>query len=886
MSSWLERAYRKLLAAFPEEFRSDYETEMAQLFRDRYREEAGVGRLRFGLSAVGDVAFYASREHWQIMLKDFRQSIRRFCAKPGFAILGVVSLGLGIGLNASLFSVIYTMILSPFPYKNADRLVMMFTSHDHQGRGGLSGADLLDWQRSAKSFENLALFTGMVRFTMTGLGRAERITAQAVTPELFPILGVQAVVGRVFRYDDLTGQGGFAVISHGFWLRRFGGDPAVLGKLMRIDGEPRVIVGIMPQGFRVLPFQEEIDVWHSIDLKNPVWADRDHVGRWLMGMGKLKPGVSRMQAQEEMDGIAAGLEQQYPKTNLKVGVRVEKPSATMSDFMGAEAYPLMGAVVFVLMIACANVTNLLLANVSTRRRELSVRVAIGATRGRILREMLADGLVLSLPGAALGIGVAYLSLRMFNGYIRSEATAELNAPLLLSLCAMGVFTGVVVALIPGWQAARTDINEALKDGSRGTDGGGGTGFRGVLIVAEVALALILLVGAGLMIRTARSFAALDPGFDPSHVTMMRFDLSGPRYTRAAPDRPPNIRYVDPHVDQFIEQVTAQVRQLPGVESAGMAARAPRGQFEIGTLQFDILRHAAAAGELPAALVNAATADFLSTLRIPVLRGRGLTERDHEKAPWVVVINEAMAKRFWPKENPLGQFIQLHTFEGEQPREIVGIARDVPQFTGEATMPEVYTSYFQHPRIYPGRHQAMRSHPQLVVRSTENSSRVAEQVRGVVEKFDVDQTVLDAISMPEAVRKSGGVQDLYLWSLGMFAALALLLAAIGIYGLMSYTVSSRAHEMGIRMTLGADQKQILWLAMAQGMRLAVAGLAVGIGGALAAARLIERFLFGVKPLDPLTYAAVTGILAGVALFACYVPARRMLWLDPSLALRRE
>jgi putative ABC transport system permease protein len=451
-----------------------------------------------------------------------------------------------------------------------------------------------------------------------------------------------------------------------------------------------------------------------------------------------------------------------------------------------------------------------------------------------------------------------------------------------------VLTGVVVALVPGWHASRADVNEALKDGSRGTDGGGRTGLRGLLIVTEVALALILLVGAGLMIRTARSVAAIDPGFDPSHVTMMRFNLSGPRYAYAAPNRPPNFRYVDPHVDQFIEQVTAEIRQLPGVQSAGMAARAPRGAPGIMGRPFDIIGRPApaTAGDQPLALVNAATADFLTTLRIPLLRGRWLTERDHEKAPWVAVINETMANRFWPKQDPLGQVIRLHTVDEEQPREIVGVLKDVPQFPHERTVPEIYTSYFQQPRVYPGNGQATRFHPQLVIRSSEDSSKVIEQVRGVVEKFDIDLTVWDPISMTEAIRKTDNLQDLYLWSLGIFAGLALVLAAIGIYGLMSYTVSSRAHEMGIRMTLGAAQNQILWLAMSQGMRLAAVGLAIGIAGALAASRLMEEFLFGVKPMDPLTYAAVSGVLAAVALLACYLPARRMLWLDPAVALRRE
>jgi putative ABC transport system permease protein len=587
-----------------------------------------------------------------------------------------------------------------------------------------------------------------------------------------------------------------------------------------------------------------------------------------------------------MDSVAAALEKQYPKTNLNMGVKVEAPRNTMTAFYGPALFPLMGAVGFVLMIACANVTNLLLASVSTRRRELSIRVAVGATRVRLLREMLADGLALSAPGTLLGVGVAYLGLRIFNGLVRVADTTTLNAPLLLCLSAMGVLTGVIVALVPGWQASRADINEALKDGSRGTDGGGGTGLRGVLIVLEVALALILLVGAGLMIRTARSAAAIDPGFDPSHVTMMRFDLSGPRYAYQAPNRPPNIRYVDLHVDQFIEQVTAQVKQLLGVQSAGMAARAPRGKFEIVGRTFEIPGHPKTAGQPPMALVNPATADFLPTLRVPLLRGRGLSERDLENAPWVAVINETMANRYWPKQDPLGQFIRLETVDEEQPRQIVGIVKDIPQFPAEPTMPEVYTSYFQLPRVYPGNGQSTRFHPQLVVRSAEDSRRVAERVRGVIQRFDIDQAVLDPMSMQEVLKKSAPVQDLYLWSLAMFAGLALLLAAIGIYGLMSFTVSNRAHEMSIRMTLGADHKHVLWLAMSQGMRLALAGLVIGAGGALATSRLIERFLFGVKPIDPLTYAAVSGILGVVALLACYLPARRILWLDPAVALRRE
>lgn len=616
--------------------------------------------------------------------RDLKHSSRRLKAIPGFAAIAILSLALGIGVNAAIFSVIYAAILQPLPYKDADRIVLLWTQNSKgtgNDHGAVSGGDFRDWKTSAHSFEQMALLTGTMQFTMIGAGNAERVNTQAVTPEIFPLLGVQARVGRVFRAEELPG-GGCALLSYGFWQRRFGGDPAVLGKLLRISGEPRVVVGVMPPGFHLMDNSTETDIWHSIDLTNPAWLQRPV--RWIRAMGKLKRGVTLQQAQEEMRSIAAGLEAKYPDTNRNVGALVETYRKSMSQFLGPVLYPLFGAVVFVLLIASTNVASLLLVRAATRRREIAIRAALGAGRRRLMSELVADGVTLGSVGALFGIAIAWAALKLFVALspfrLPGIDDVSLNGSVLSFLALTGLLTGILVGLAPAWQASAVDDYEALKEGSRSSAGTSRVSLRGVLVSAEIALALMLLISAGLMIRTVHKMQGVDLGFDASHVTILRFDLSGERYSRPAPVHGSDYRLADPRVDQFIRQVIAGVKQIPGIESAAMVGGVPMGPSDNYNCPFEILGRPNQSNT-PAftALANPATPDFFKTLHIQLIKGRLLNEHDRENTPWAVVINETMARKFWPDRDPLGQIIRITTMPEEQPREIVGVVKDVRQF---------------------------------------------------------------------------------------------------------------------------------------------------------------------------------------------------------------
>ncbi len=825
-------------------------------------------------------------------LRNLQHSGRRLAAHPGIAITAILSLALGIGANTTIFSVIHASLLRPLPYPDAGRRVIVFTANlnspNKNNRGAATTADFLDWRAHNKTLEDWHLFSYPGTFTAAGAGLPERITYQHVTAGLLDSLGVRPVVGRLF----VVGEEGErpAVISEGYWRRRFGGQTDVLGRKLTVDGKVHTIIGVVPADFELFDTPSGVDFWNTINLSaSSEWIQRKLP--WLMATAKLKPGVSLQQAQSELSGIAAGLAQTYPDSNRYRGVVVTPMLEARNGELGSVMYPLFGAVGFVLLIACTNVANLLLARAAARRREFAVRAALGASRARLLRELLADGIVLAVPGVLAGLALAYGGIAVFRALappgLPGTDHAALNGPALLFTAIAGLLAGILSALFPALEGSKADLTESLKEGARGSAGGSRQRLRSLLVAGEIALALILLVGAGLMMNTILRMQNYNLGFDPRNVVVAQLHITGARYMTMAPKREIDMRYVEPATRRFIDHVLERARALPGVTSLALAANVPMGPSAATGVRIRTAAQGDSSDGRRTADCNTVTDSFFQTLRIPLRRGRYLDARDLESAPWVVVVNEAFAREFFPGGDALGQTISLIAGPGERPREIVGVVADFTQYTPRIPVrPEVYTSYYQQTREIPGNFQGQRFRPKLILRSWAAQSINPETIARIVADFDPQLAVFGVKTLEQFAAERGAPWRFYANILGLFSAIALLLATVGIYGLMNYSVTDRLHEIGIRVALGASRSRIIWLLVSYGLKLTIAGLAVGIAGALGATRLIERMLFGVKPWDPLTFSAVTLFLLLVAVAACVLPALRATRVDPVAALRRE
>ncbi|MEX2264282.1 MAG: ABC transporter permease [Bryobacteraceae bacterium] len=826
------------------------------------------------------------------MVRDLVHSFRRLLGHPGIAAIAILSLALGIGANTTMFSLVYASLLRPLPYPDGDRLVMIFTtalnSPNRDNRGGATTADFLDWRAQSKTLEDWQMFGGGGGVTATGVGLPERITFQHVTPGLLGSLGVRPLIGRLFEPGEEAERP--ALISEAYWRRRFGAEAGVLGRRLTVDGNVFTIIGVVPAGFELFGEPSSTDFWNTIDLSaGSQWMQRSVP--WLAATAKLKPGVSLDQAQSELSGIAANLARAYPDTNLHRGVAVTPMLEARNGRLGSILYPLFGAVGFVLLIACINVANLLLARATARRREISVRAALGASRNRLMREFLSDGLVLAVPGIVAGLALAYGGIALFRAVapqgFPGAGLVELNLPALSFTAAAGALAGVLAALFPALDGSKADVTEALKEGARGSAGRKRQRLRSSLVAGEIALAMILLVGAGLAINSFLRLQNHGLGFDPHNVTVAQLHLTGKRYMTDAPQREIDIRYVEPAVARFSEHLLREVSTVPGVENAALAGNVPMGPGASPGVRIRVAASSASDAELRRAEMNVVTAGFFDTLSIPLRRGRYLSDRDVEGGAWVAVVNEAFVREFFPGGDAVGQVITLVAGPDERPREIVGVIADYTQYTPRmAARPEVYTSHLQQTREIPGTFQGQRFRPKLLVRSHVAGIPKAETIAKIVADFDKDLAIFDVKTLQQHVAMRGAPARFYANALGLFSAIALVLAAIGIYGLMNYSVTDRFHEIGIRLSLGASRPQIIWLIVSYGVKLASAGLVLGIAGALVATRLLDAMLFGVKPWDPFTFLLVTGFLLAVAVTACVIPAMRATVIDPVVALRQE
>jgi putative ABC transport system permease protein len=804
------------------------------------------------------------------ILQDLRYGIRSLLKNPGFTFVAIVALALGIGANSAIFSVVNTLLLSPLPFKDPDRLVMVWEKNfpRNRERNVVSPANFLDWNSQNQVFEHLAALVD-IHVNLTNAGEPVELEAQLVTASLFPLLGVQPVYGRAFLdSEDVPDSERVAIISHRLWQGRFGADPQLLGKTITLSGRSYTVVGIMPQGFYFL--NNETDLWVPICFN----TGRDYravAGRYLRAVARLKPGVTLSQAQAEMSLIASRLEQSYREFNAGWGVNVISLQEQVVGDVRPALLVLLGAVGFVLLIACANVANLLLARAATRQKELAVRTALGASRGRLIRQLLNESLLLGVIGGAAGLLLAYWAIALlikFNpGNIPRLEEVGLDGRVLAFTLAVSIVTGLIFGMIPAVQASRPDLNESLKEGGRRSSGGAShRRVRSIFVVSEVALALVLLVGAGLMIRSFIKLQQVDLGYDPENLLTARVLL-------------PISKYGDnPKRATFFKQAVERIQAIPGVQAAGAVSWLPLSGLGSATSFWVDGRPEPPPGEKPTTDVRVITPGYFAAMGIPLIKGRIFDERDTAESPRVLIINETMARQFFPDEDPIGKRLIISWDHPSLPDEIIGVVGDARLTSVDGEMrPAIY---------WPHARQAAYSSMTFAVRADGDPLALTGSLLGEIRSIDAELPVADIRTMGEVVSTSTSRPRFNMLLLALFAAVALVLAAVGIYGVMAYSVNQRTHEIGIRMALGASGTDVMRLIVGQGMLLVLAGVGLGLIGAFFLTGLMSSLLFGVNATDPATFLSISLILAGVAFVACYIPARRATRVDPMVALRYE
>ena len=808
----------------------------------------------------------------ETLWQDLRYALRMLFKNPGFTAVAVLTLALGIGANTAIFSVINTVLLRPLPYKEADRLVMVWEDGTRAGypRDTPAAANYVDWRDQNQVFEGMAAMADQ-SFNLTGIGEPERIEGRRVSANLFTLLGVEPQLGRAFSpEEDQPGNNRVVILSHGLWQRRFGSDMNITEKTLTLNGDSYMVIGVMPPEFQ-FP-RREVEMWVPIAFTSQQAANRN--SHYLQVVARTRPGVTVEQAQAEMDTIAARLQQQYPDSNTDLGATVVPLHEHVAGDIKPALLVLLAAVGFVLLIACANVANLLLARAAVRQKEIAIRIALGARRLRLIRQLLTESVLLAAIGGAVGLTLALLGVSLLRAFIPeniSQARAiTIDSTVLGFTLLVSLLTGLIFGLVPALQASSFNLNETLKEGGRDSSSGNrGARIRGALVIAEVAVSLILLIGAGLLINSFLRLRNVDPGFRAENLLTMQIVLPVQRYPNAA------------RRTVFYDELIRRAEALPGVRSAAVTNWIPlvRQGDSIG---FNIEgRPDPGRGQMPTVVTRVVNPGYFETMGIRVIAGRQLGDQDRDNSPNVTVISETMARRYWPGEDPIGKRITPGSPNSSNPDDwitIIGVANDVRQFELNADpKPQMYLSY-QQAGFFAPRH--------LVVSTTVEPRSLADTVRKTVWEIDKDQPVSNISTMEDVLAESIARQRFSMLLLGIFATVAMILAAVGIYGVMSYSVAQRTQEIGVRLALGAQTRDVLKLVIGQGMRLTLAGLAVGLIAAFALTRLIESLLFGVSATDPVTFAAISLVLMGVALVACWVPARRAARVDPIVALKYE
>jgi putative ABC transport system permease protein len=803
------------------------------------------------------------------LVSDIRYAIRSLIKRPGFTLIAVVTLALGIGANSVIFSAINALILKPLPIPNQDRVVAVWDKNVSRGveRNEATMANFLDWQSQSQSFESLGLYRWWSP-NLTGIETPERLQGFLVTAGFFDVAGVKPIMGRtLLEEENQPGKDSVVVITHALWQRHFGGDPNIINRTITLSGITRTVVGVMPPRFN---YPKGAEIYAPLSLTPELMRNRQF--HTYLAIGRLKPGVTLAGAQSDLDTIAGRLEQQYPDTNTGLGVNIFPiVTDTVRNYENA-LWVLMGAVGFVLLIACANVANLMLARASGRQKEIALRSALGASRWRIVQQLLTESLIVAVLGGVVGIIVAYWGIDLLRAANPGEAAKYapgwdqlgLNLPVLGFTLLLAVLSGLLFGLAPSWQISKPNLNRALKDGGRQTAGGSHR-LRSSLVVFEVALSLVLLVGAGLLVRNFLTLLRTDPGFNGESLLTMNFVLPTAKYK----DRPARAA--------FYADLEQRVKVLGGIQSAALVSHIPLGGSNSSDAFLIEGQPEPPPGQENEGRIRVCTPDYFKTMQIPVLQGRAFNQYDKVGTTPVVIVNETFAKTYWPNGDAIGKRMRFIGPLAENPwKEVVGIVKDVKH---ELNIPITTDYYLPHA-------QESWSGMVLVAKTKVDPLSMAAPIKQQLWSIDKDQPAFEIKSMDQVKANSVALYSFSSVMLAIFGALALLLASIGIYGVMAFVVSQRTHEIGVRMALGARANDVLAMVVKNGMKLAVIGVVLGLAGSWLLTRFLAKLLVGVPTTDLLTFSLVSLFLLGAALLACYIPARRATKVDPLVALRYE
>ena len=830
------------------------------------------------------------------LIQDLRYGIRMMFKNRGFTVIAILTLALGIGANTAIFSVVDAVLLRSLPYPDADRLVMLWSTMQSQGvpTSGSSLPDYREWRDKNQVFDGLAGFY-YGDFNLSGENQEpERVQGALITPNFFSVLGVAPAIGRGFLpEEEQFGRHRVVLLSYGLWERRYGGDPEIAGRAINLSGEPYTVAGVMPRAMPFLDNTPQVELWRPISFAPGDNMDSRN-NNFVYLVGRLKPGVQIEQAQSDASTIARNIGAAFPE-NIGVGAQVVPLGEQLTGDTRTGLLVLLGAVGFVLLVACVNVANLLLARAAHREKELAVRASLGASRGRLIRQLMMESVPLGLLGGGAGLLLAMWGVDAIVSLLPATVprfnTIGIDSHVLLFTLSVSLLTISIFGWLPAFQATRSDVREALSDSGRSvTAGRRRSRLRDMLVASEMALALVLLIGAGLMAQSFLKLRSIDAGFSPKNVLSMRIPLPESKYPV-----PATITSPPPAAINFYQQLLSRVAALPGVESAAVSTVLPLGAGGGWGKYFSVEGRPAPSSleQVPIVRFALTSPDYLRTMGIALRKGRAFTEHDSADGQQVAIVNETLVRRFFAEEDPIGRTIwmgppeSLLPPEGQTPenrfirRTIVGIVSDVKGSNLErSSNPEVLIPYFQN------RREGWSNALMLAVRTTTSPQTAIAAIREEVRALDRDQPITNVATMEERLATALSQPRFSTLLLGLFGLVGLLLAAVGIFGVMSYVVTQRTHEIGIRMALGAQRLDVLKLVVGHGMRLTMIGIGSGLAAAFALTRLMSNLLFGVSASDPLTFVAISMLLAIVALVACYLPARRATKVDPMVALRYE